>query len=236
MGGCTFLEDIYRSAWLFRRHFWVGVTAYSTFLGGCASLEHIYEWVWLLEHFYGWVWLGATYSGWVCKMVKPIVYMWLGNTYYNFRYLAIMLSIRSHGFDRSELCQTSNMNLSAKIINGYKVEFKTLSNIWDEAFSQVVTGYRDEFRILPNIYDRASVFLQTMINLTNVIKVFVSFGISIAKKGVFIDIFTYCNVRKSTVFFTSSIFNQMSLLIISVDNSGVAGGTQMERFASNNHC
>ena len=61
------------------------------------------------------------------------------------------------------------MNLFAKIVNGYKDEFKTLSNISDEAFPQVVTGYRGGFRILPNIYDGASVFLCTMINLTNVI-------------------------------------------------------------------
>ena len=51
------------------------------------------------------------------------------------------------------------MNLFVKMINGYKGEFKTLSNIQDRAFPEVVTGYRREFRILPNIYDRESVFL-----------------------------------------------------------------------------
>ena len=44
-----------------------------------------------------------------------------------------------------------------KIINDYKGELKTLSNIWYGAFPQVVTGYRGEFIILPNIYDGASV-------------------------------------------------------------------------------
>ena len=38
----------------------------------------------------------------------------------------------------SEPCQTSNMNLFAKVINGYKGESKTISNIWYGAFSQVV--------------------------------------------------------------------------------------------------
>ena len=48
--------------------------------------------------------------------------------------------------------------------------------------------------------------------------VFVYFGVSVAKTGVFIDIFTYCNVRKSTVFFNPSISNQMTLsfLLITV--------------------
>ena len=59
----------------------------------------------------------------------------------------------------SEPCKTSNMNLFARIIKGYKDEFKTLSNIWDGAFPQVVTGYSGKLRILPNIYDEASVFL-----------------------------------------------------------------------------
>ena len=53
--------------------------------------------------------------------------------------------------------------------------------------------------------------------------VFVYFsGISIAKTGVFIDIFTYYNVRMSTVFFNQSISNQILLIVISVDNKGVA--------------
>ena len=75
-----------------------------------------------------------------------------------------------------------------------------------------------------------------MINLANVMKVFVFFDISAARKGVFIDIFTYCNVRKSTVFLSSSTFNQMSLIVISVDNSSVVGVKQSGRLASNNHC
>ena len=64
-----------------------------------------------------------------------------------------------------------------------------------------------------------------MINLKNLMKLFVYFGISIAKTGVYIYIFlTYCNVRKSTVFFNPSIPNLISLIVISVDNSGVAEG------------
>ena len=35
-----------------------------------------------------------------------------------------------------EHSQTSNLDLFVKIINGYKGEFKTLSNIYDGAFSQ----------------------------------------------------------------------------------------------------
>ena len=111
------------------------------------------------------------------------------------------------------------MNLFAKIINNCKGKFKTLSNIWDVAFPQVVTGYRDEFRVLLNIYDGALVFLQTMISLKNVLKVFVSFGISLAKTGTFIDIFTYFSVRKSTVFSVqeySMIFLWLSFLLITV--------------------
>ena len=49
------------------------------------------------------------------------------------------------------------------------------------------------------------------------------------------DIFTYCNLRKSTVFFNPSITNQ-SLIVISVNNSGVTGGRQRERLASSNDC
>ena len=51
MSGCTFLKDIYGWVWLFRRHFWVGVTVYSAFMGRRAFLEHIYEWVWLFRAF-----------------------------------------------------------------------------------------------------------------------------------------------------------------------------------------
>ena len=70
-----------------------------------------------------------------------------------------------------------------------------------------------------------------MINLKNVMKVFVYFGTSLGK-GVFVDIFTNCNVRKSTAFFNPNISNQMSLIVISVDYSAVTGG----KLASNNHC
>ena len=55
------------------------------------------------------------------------------------------------------------MNLFVKINNGYRGEFKTLSNTWDRAFSQVGTGYRDGFSILLNIYDVAFVFLLWLI-------------------------------------------------------------------------
>ena len=75
-----------------------------------------------------------------------------------------------------------------------------------------------------------------MTNLRNAMKVFVYFGISIAKTGTSLDIFTYCNVRKSTAFFSSSISNQMSLIDTSVDNSAVAGGKQRGRLACYNYC
>ena len=54
--------------------------------------------------------------------------------------------------------------------------------------------------------------------------VFDYFGLSIAKTGAFVDIFTYCNLRKSTVFFNPSMSYHMFLVVIFVDNSGVAGG------------
>ena len=44
-----------------RRLLWIGVTAYSIFMGGCDCLEH----------FFGWVWVSVTGCGWVGKMVKP---------------------------------------------------------------------------------------------------------------------------------------------------------------------
>ena len=68
----------------------------------------------------------------------------------------------------------------------------------------------------------------TLINLKNVMKVFVYFGISMAKKGVFID-------TSYSVFFNPSISYQMSFTVISVDNSGLAGRRQRGRLASNNH-
>ena len=46
----------------------------------------------------------------------------------------------------------------------------------------------------------------------------------IPKTVVFVDVFTYCNLRKPTVFFNPSIPYQISLIVISVDNSGVAEG------------
>ena len=66
-----------------------------------------------------------------------------------------------------------------------------------------------------------------MIYLRNVIKAFVYFNIAIARKGAFKDIFTYCNVRKSIVFFNPSISNHMSLIAISVDHSVRAGGRDL---------
>ena len=41
----------------------------------------------------------------------------------------LMLIVAEIAEAYSEPCQTSKMNLFAKIINGYKGEFKTLSNI-----------------------------------------------------------------------------------------------------------
>ena len=76
-----------------------------------------------------------------------------------------------------------------------------------------------------------------MIDMTIVMKVFVFFGISIAKKCVFTDIFTYCNV-KNGLFFSIQVYrisNQMSLIDISVDNSGVAGWKQSGRLVFNNN-
>ena len=97
-------------------------------------------------------------------------------------------------------------------------------------------GYRGEFRILLNIYDGASVFLYTMINLTNVMKVFVFSGVFIAKKGCFYRYFHIPQCNKLTNFFNPSISSQMSLIVIFVDNSDIAGGKQRGRLASNNHC
>ena len=57
------------------------MTVYSTFMGGCTFLEHIYDWIWLFreflmvsvtgcdwvlpEHFYGWECLGVIECDWV---------------------------------------------------------------------------------------------------------------------------------------------------------------------------
>ena len=64
---------------------------------------------------------------------------------------------------------------------------------------------------------------------------FINDRFTLAKTSVFVDIFTNCNLRKSNVFFDPGISNRMSLIVISVDNSGVAGGKQRGRLASNNH-
>ena len=75
MNGFTFLKEIYEWLWLFRRHFWVGVTVYSTFMGGCDCLEHFYGWVWMGGC--DWVWLSVGGCDWVWagKTVKPKEYM-----------------------------------------------------------------------------------------------------------------------------------------------------------------
>ena len=75
-----------------------------------------------------------------------------------------MLNITLSEFDRAQYCipwYRWNMiikfseqiaNSFAKIINGYKDEFKILPNIWDRAF---VARFRGGLRILLNIYDQA---------------------------------------------------------------------------------
>ena len=67
-------------------------------------------------------------------------------------------------------------------------------------------------------------------------KVFVFFGISIAKEGCFYRYFQTLQCKKLTDFFNLSICNQMSLIVISVYKSDVAGGKQRRRVASKNHC
>ena len=102
-----------------------------------------------------------------------------------------------------------------------------------ELFSKLLPA-AEEFRILPKIYEEAFVFLNTRINLKNVIKVFVSYSVRIqentdqkhlriwtlftqcllwyvySKYGCFLNIFTYCSGRKRTAFFIPSIPNQIS--------------------------
>ena len=102
-----------------------------------------------------------------------------------------------------------------------------------ELFSKLSPA-AEEFRILPEIYEEAFMFLNTRINLKNVIKVFVSCSVRIqentdqkhlriwtlftqcllwyvySKYGCFLNIFTYCSGRKRTAFFIPSISNQMS--------------------------
>ena len=81
-------------------------------------------------------------------------------------------------------------------------------------------------------------FLNTMINLKNVIKLFVSLREKCPNTKVFlVRIFLYSDeMRRFTVFFPPSISNLMSWIVSSVDISGVVGGKQRERLASNNHC
>ena len=52
------------------------------------------------------------------------------------------------GVDLMNPCQTSKMNLFAKTINGYKGKFKTLSNIWDGAFSESCYRLKRQIRNL----------------------------------------------------------------------------------------
>ena len=103
---------------------------------------------------------------------------------------------------------------------GNPLEPRDLSNIWDGPSPQVVTGYRDKFRILPNI------FMEVLC--------FVYFDISIA---IIRYIYIYSFLKKTykkIVFFNPSICNEISLLVISIDNK--AGVKLRGRLASNNHC
>ena len=90
------------------------------------------------------------------------------------------------------------------------------------------------FTILPNVYDGASVFLWTMINLTNLMKisVFIFFLLLYLQqeKGVlgFIDIFTYCNVKNSLIF-NRSISNKMSLSILLITVTQLEGSKGGDR-------
>ena len=75
-----------------------------------------------------------------------------------------------------------------------------------------------------------------MINLTNVMKACVFFGLSIAKEGCFYRYFHILQCKKLTNFFNPSVSNQVSLIVISVDNSELAGGKQRGRLVFNNYC
>ena len=94
--------------------------------------------------------ISGTKSMWIplfALFFHIIVYRnkWLGNTYYNFRYSANMINIGPRGFDSIQCCiawlvkyvKFSNQisNTFAKIMNGCKSQLKTLSKIWDGAFS-----------------------------------------------------------------------------------------------------
>ena len=66
MGVCDCLKHIYDWVYLSKRHLWmsvivrrllwIGVTAYSIFMGGCDCLEHFF-WVGVGER--DWVWMGG---------------------------------------------------------------------------------------------------------------------------------------------------------------------------------
>ena len=53
----------------------MGVTVCSTFMGGCAFLQHNYEWVWLFSVL---LWVGVTGSGWVWMVACVSGWVWLG--------------------------------------------------------------------------------------------------------------------------------------------------------------
>ena len=106
----------------------------------------------------------------------------------------------------------------------------TLSEYTYSSISKKITSYT--FLLVFKIIES----LQRILNLKNVMKVFVYFGISMAKTSVSVDISRYCKLRKLTVVFNPSISNQISLIVISVDDSGGAGRKKMDSLASNNHC
>ena len=87
------------------------------------------------------------------------------------------------------------MNFFQKLSMTPKANSKSWSNISDGAFSEVATDYRGDFIILLNIFYGAPDFLQTMINLTNAMKIFVFLGIFVVKKSFLIDVFTNCYVK-----------------------------------------
>ena len=66
---CNCLKCIYGWVYFSRRRLWVGVTVYSTFMGGCAFLDCIYEWMWLFRAF---LWVCVAECGWVGNMVQLI--------------------------------------------------------------------------------------------------------------------------------------------------------------------
>ena len=98
-----------------------------------------------------------------------------------------------------------------------------------ELFPQVLTSYRGEFRIFPNNYGSISIgyifFKECNESICLLWYIF-------SKDRCF---YRYLHIL-TTVFFNPSISNQMSLIVISVDYSGIDRGKQKGRFASNNHC